>query len=455
MIALALAVTGVLVTLLAFFNRRAAIYLILPAIALSPEVHAGGLAVRIEDLLMVPLAAGWIIHLCVFKDRRRTPLDRLLIAYVLAALAGSVWGTYLGTAHVLTLDKYVSAPFHLLKRIEFVLLFFIVADTLRSVDDIRRYAYMMVASLLALSGFSLVAFLGNRAIALAPAGAPVHEPGLASVLTVALAVSLIPVARPPARALLGALILFSLVVLPLSLGRNFIATAVVLLLYVGITQQRWIFLALPVPWLIGLLFYPEQVVRRVLTFQHALAPDITGSVSQGASLLSRVQSPLRYAVIALGHSPLFGFGLGSVPLGFMDSEYTTQLTYTGLVGFAVFLLVGIRVFEMARRAIAAAPDPFSAALARGLRFVLAAYALYSLFSPSISAARAGGLFFVAIALLAALHWAVVREAAPERLARPDRARGAAAPRPGRLREAGARAWSAPRAGGLRTPAELR
>ncbi len=437
MIVLALAVTGVLVAMLALLARRAAIYLILPAIALSPEIRLGGLAVRIEDLLMVPLAAGWLIHLCVFKDRQRTPLDRLLIAYVLAALAGSVWGAYLGTAHFLTLDKYISAPFHLLKRIEFVLLFFIVTDTLRSVDEIRRYTYMMVASLLALSAFSLVAFLTNRAIALAPAGAPIHEPGLASVLTIALAVSLIPVARPPARALLGALILFSLVVLPLSLGRNFLATAVVLLLYVGVTQQRWILLSLPVPWLIGLLFYPEQVVRRVLTFQHALAPDITGSASQGASLLSRVQSPLRYAVIALGHSPLFGFGLGSVPLGFMDSEYTTQLTYTGLIGFTVFLLVGIRLFEMARRAIAAAPDPFSAALARGLRFVLAAYALYSVFSPSISAARAGGLFFVAIALLAALHRAVVREEAPAGLARPGRARGLAGPEPARLRQAGA------------------
>ncbi len=404
---IALVVLGAMVAVLALFNRRAAIFLILPAIALSPEIHVGGLAVRVEDLLMIPLAVGWLVHLCVFKHRQRTPLDRLLLAYVLAAVAGTLWGGFLGTAHFLTLDKYISAPFHLLKRIEFVLLFFIMADTLRSLDDVRRFAYVMMASLLGLSAFSLVQYLSNGAIALAPAGAPIHEPGLASVLNIALGLSLLQGARPSAKPLLGALMLFSLLVLPLSLGRNFMATTMAILLYAGLFQQRWILALLPIPVLAGVLLYPEHVIQRILTFQHALSTDVTGTSAEGASLLSRVIPPGTHALFTLGHSPVFGFGLGSIPLGFMDSEYTTQLFYTGLVGFSIFLLLGVRLFRMTREAITAAPDPFSAALARGLRFVLAAYALYSIFSPSISAARAGGFFFVAIALLAALHRAVV------------------------------------------------
>jgi hypothetical protein len=413
MIQVALVLIGTMAAMLALFNRRATAYLMLPAIALSPEINVGGLAVRIEDFLMIPFAVGWLMHIAVFKDRQRTSLDKLLIAYVLVAFAGTFWGVHLGTAHLFTLDKYISAPFHLLKRVEFVLLFFILADTLRTIDDCRRYTYVMILSFLGLSVFALVEYLTNGSIAVAPAGAPIHEPGWASVLNIGLALSLLPVARPPVKLLLGALILFSLVVLPLSFGRNFIATTVLLLLYTGIFQDRWVLALLPVPWLIGLLLYPERVIQRILTFQHLLAPDITGAHSQGASLLSRIQSPIFYSLYALGHSPVFGFGPGSIPLGYPDDEYVTQLFYTGLVGLTIFILLGARLFRLAQQTVKAAPDPFSSALAKGLRFALAAYGIYSIFSPSLSATRAGGFFFVTIAVLAALHRATVEAPAQE------------------------------------------
>jgi len=394
---------AVAVALLVFVNRRAAFYLIIPAVAISPEMPLLGLSVRVEDLLMIPLTVGWLAHVCVTKGRRRTPLDRVLIAYLAVALVGTVWGGYLGTAHFATLDKYVSAPFHLLKRFEFAFLFFILVDTLETPGEVRRYTYVLMASLVALSGFALVEFLSNQHIALAPAGAPVHEPGLASMINVALALSLLRVARPPAKVLLSAVILFSVAVLPLTLGRNFIATTGLVLLYVGLFQQRWILALLPVPWLMGAYLYPQHVVERVLTFEQAFAPDITGFQTQGAALISRVVSPGQYSLLALGYSPLVGFGLGSIPLGSMDSEYATQIFYTGLLGLAVFVILGARLFRIAREAVRAARDPVHVGLARGFQLVLAAYAIHSIFSPSISATRGGEIFFVAVGLLCVLH----------------------------------------------------
>jgi hypothetical protein len=391
------------VALLAFVNRRAALYLIVPAIAVSPEMPVLGLSVRLEDLLMVPLTVGWLAQLCVSKERLRTPVDRVLIAYLAVALVATLWGGYLGTAHLATLNKYVSAPFHLLKRFEFAFLFFIIVGTLDTPTEVQRFTYVLMASLVALSGFALVEFLSNHHIALAPAGAPVHEPGLASMINVALALSLLRVARPPAKVLLSAIILFSVAVLPLTLGRNFIATTGLLLLYVGLFQQRWILAFLPVPWLIGAYLYPQHVIERVLTFEQAFAPDITGFHTQGAALISRVVSPGQYSLLALGYSPLVGFGLGSIPLGSMDSEYATQVFYTGLVGLAVFAILGARLFRLAREAVRAARDPLHVGLARGFQLVLAAYAIHSIFSPSISATRGGEIFFVVAGLLGVLH----------------------------------------------------
>ncbi len=398
-----LAFLVIAVVLLALFSRRTALYLVLPAMALSPEMRVAGVSVRIEDFFMIPLAVGWLAHVCVFRDRQRTPLDRLLIAYLLAGVVATVWGTQLGTVRWDTADKFVSAPFHLLKRIEFVLLFFIFTDTLSTPKEVVRFTYFVMGSLIGLSGFALAQYLSNGLIALSPTGAPVHEPGLASLLNVVLALSLFPAAKPPARLLLGAIILFSVAVLPLSLGRNFIAATALVVLYVGLFQQRWILACLPVPWLLGMYLYPAHVIQRVLSLEHVFAPDIGGYQSQGAALLSRAVAPSLFALITLGYSPVLGFGLASRSLGAVDSEYVVQLLYTGLVGLAIFFLLGARLFRMTREAQVAAKDPLHASLANAFRLVLAAYAIFSIFSPSISAARGGGFFFVIVASIAVLH----------------------------------------------------
>jgi hypothetical protein len=142
---------AVAAAMLALFNRKVALYLILPAMALSPDISIGGLPVRVEDLLMVPLAIGWVAHLCVTHERQGTPLDRLLIAYALVAFAATAWGMHLGTVHLFSLSKYVSSSFQVLKRVEFVLLFLIVADTVRTTRDVRTMSYVLIGSAVALS----------------------------------------------------------------------------------------------------------------------------------------------------------------------------------------------------------------------------------------------------------------------------------------------------------------
>jgi hypothetical protein len=393
------------VALLTVFNRRAALYLILPAIALTPEIRIAVIPIRIEDLLMVPLAAGWLAHLCIFKDRQQTPLDRLLLAYVAVGLLATLWGGYLGTAHFTALTKDYSAPFHLLKRVEFALLIFIVADTLNSAREAQRLTYMLMASMLGLSAYGLMTFLSSHFIATAPVD-PGHEPGIASMINVALALSLFTAAKPSAKLLLAAVLVFSLAVLPLTLGRNYIATTGIILLYVGLLQQRWVLATLPILLLIGLIFYPPHVIHQVETLQNALTPDVSGVPGEGASLLFRTLASGHFGLIALGNSPLLGFGLAALPLGHFDSEYGNQFFYTGLVGLAVFLMLGARLFRLTNETLRTAGNPLNAGLARGFNLVWIAYAAHSIFSPSISTNRGGAVFFVMAGLLVVLHRSV-------------------------------------------------
>ncbi len=411
-VVMALAAVGVVVLVL--LNRHAALYVSVLAIALSPDINVG-VALRADDFIMVALTLAWLIRLCVFKERQGTVLDRLLIAYVLVAFAATLWGLHLGTAY-LTTDKYSSAPFHVLKRVEFVFLFFIFTDTLRTLQEVRRFTYTLMVALLALSVYSLWVFLSNGRIALAPPGAPVHEPGIAAMLNIALALSLLPAATRPAKVALGLIIAFSLAVLPLAFGRNFISSTVLVLLYMGLFQQRWVLALIPLPFIMWLA-YPAAVVQRILTLSNVLAPDVTGFQTHGAAILSRTIWPSHYALLTLGYSPILGFGLANQPLGAVDSEYIIQILYTGLVGFAIFLMLGARLFRLVREARRAARSPLDVALANSFQLILVAFAVFSIFSASISAQRAGGFFFILVGLIAVFHRALTQPAAE---APPDR-----------------------------------
>jgi hypothetical protein len=399
---------GIGVFILALFNRQVTLYLMIPAMALSPDIPLLGIPIRAEDVIMVPLAAGWLVHLSVFKARRQTSLDRLMMAYFLVAVVATLWGGYMDTAHLFTAEKQISAPFHLLKRLEFVLIFFIMADALGSLKEVRLFTYILIGSMAAMSIYSLQQFLANRLIALGP-GVEGHEAGVASMIAVPLAVSLIPAAGRPAKLLLGALILFSLMVLPLSLGRNFLAVTGLMLLYVGLFQrQRWVLL-LPIFLILSLYLYPSHVVERAVSVKNLVTGDVTNKQDTPVPLfIARAVAPARHGGEAFEKSPVLGLGMASVPLGAIDNEYSVQLVYTGFVGLAIFLMLGVRLFRLTKESAAAARDPLDVGLTRGFLLVLVGYGFYSLFGSSISPTHTGEFFFVIAALVAALHRSLVR-----------------------------------------------
>jgi hypothetical protein len=87
---------------------------------------------------------------------------------------------------------------------------------------------------------------------------------------------------------------------------------------------------------------------------------------------------------------------------------------TGLLGFLVFLWLIVTLVRMLQQTVRAAEASGSSAfpLAAGLQYCLLGYGLYSLFSPSISAARAGAFFFLLVGLAAVL-FRCVSESSPE------------------------------------------
>jgi hypothetical protein len=402
---------------LAVLNPRWALFLIPPAVALGPEMPVGQISVRPEDLMMVALVVGWVLRRAG-QPRVGTPMDVPLVLYGVAGLAATLWGAAIGTANLWSTHPWTASGFHALKRIELVLLFFVITDTLHTVDDARTLTYVFMASLAALNLYALLRFHETGHMALGPAGTPVHEPGLAAMLNVGLALGFLVASQTfRTSALFGALLLGSLYVLPFSLGRNFLVSTLAMLLLVGLSRKRSLLLLLPLGWVLVPVLFPEHVAARILSLREALA-DVPYSEAYGSgiNLPQRFQPGLYYTSRVLPQSPLFGWGLASVSLGSVDNEYALQLVTTGLVGFLVFLWIAVTLVRTTRSAYWAARASSAPALPLvvGLQNCLVGYGLYSLFSPSISAARAGAFFFLVVGLVAVVHRCVAENVpAPE------------------------------------------
>lgn len=409
------AVIGGLYALLALLNPRAALYVIPPAMALGPEFPLGSVSVRPEDLMLVVLVVGWLLRR-VGTSRIPTPLDRPLLLYAAVGVIATLWGAAIETANLWSTHPWSASGFHALKRIELVLLFFMLTDSVQTVDEARRLVYVFMASLAGLSAYSLTRFYDTGHIALGPEGAPIHEPGLAAMLNVGLALGfLVASKRFASSVLFGGVLLGSLYVLPHSLGRNFMVATAAMLFLVGLSRKRALLLLLPVVWVIAPLVFPEHVVARIQSLRYAFVETpYSKTYGAGVNLAQRIEPSLYYLSQSLPTSPVFGWGLASVSLGSIDNEYALQLVTTGIVGFLVFgwLVVALaRTTRAAYRAAQAANSPAFPIVA-GLQNCLVGYGLYSLFSPSISAARAGAFFFLIVGLVAVVY-RCVQEAPPD------------------------------------------
>ena len=413
---------GLLYSVLAFISPRAALFVILPTTAIAPEMRAGAVLFRPDDVMMAILAISWGMRRLMSAPRPATPLDKPLLAYAAIGLVATLWGTALGTADLTGLNKVTASGLHLLKRFEFVIYFFILTDVLRSIADVRRMLYVFMGSLIGLSIFSFGRYEATGTIALGPGGSPVHEPGLASMLNIALALGLIVTSRSVrTNVLAGALLLGSLWVLPFSLGRNYLSATALMILIVLLSRKRAMVFMLPLIvaffWTAMLALpstglFPTNVGQRFSTLGSAFTPHASAS---GVSLIDRLGPAVIHSWEVITSSPLVGWGLGSIALGSIDSEYATQMIYTGILGFAIFLWLVVRTARMVGATYEAAQEQDSPARPwiAGLQHCLLGYAIYSTFSPSISAARAGAFFFTVIGLAAVLHHQVVERPATE------------------------------------------
>lgn len=364
------------VFLLVFVRTELGLYLALLSMLLSPEFVVGGrgalaegreVVLRAEDLVLIVIALSWFAKTAVNKELGlvvKTPLNRPILAYVVATLLATLVGYLTGTV------KTGAGFFYVLKYLEYFVVYYMVVNNLQDRAQARRL--VSVAFLTAL----IVSLVG---IAQIPSGQRVSAPfegesgepntfGGYLLLMMALAGGLaLEAGALRVRLLAGGLATLMFVPFLYTQSRaSYLGLLPAYLTLVALTRRRRLAIGVLLAGiLLGAIFLPAPVHKRIMeTFQEqAYQPVVRiGQVGFDPSTSERLLA-MKSAFEGWTKRPILGYGVTGYH--FMDTQYFRTLVETGVFGIAAFLLLLWTVWRSTFGTYRSAEDPTFRGLAAG------------------------------------------------------------------------------------------
>lgn len=121
---------GLTAFVLCFLSFKLALFMLIFSMLLSPEfgergTEGGGATIRLDDLLLVLIAFGWLARVAAHKELsfvRKTPLNRWIFFYMMSCVFSTMVGMMFGRV------DYITGFFFVVKYIEYFVVFFVAAN---------------------------------------------------------------------------------------------------------------------------------------------------------------------------------------------------------------------------------------------------------------------------------------------------------------------------------------
>ncbi len=359
----------------AFFRMDLALVFVILAMLLSPEISAGAvgtraIAIRIEDVLIVVLGIAWFAKASVLKGLEIIP-HTSLNAFI---------GIYIGCFFISTFQGIITiggnpfkAMFYALKYLEYFILFFLVAGTVRR----RKTAVVFITALL-ITFFvvNVYAFtqIGTGRVS-APFEGPSGEPntlGGYQVLMLCVTLGILCHASSKTLSVLLSLLALSCIWPFLhTLSRaSYVALVpayLALVFYCRTPRKIPLIMIMLLAVSVGLLFMPEPVKERLAyTFNAPAQAGITPVKIFGLTLDPSSSTRWLDWLRAFDYwkaAPFFGYGLAGV--SFLDSQYVNNMIELGAFGFVSFALLVWFLHRQTIKVYRNIQDPLGKGLALG------------------------------------------------------------------------------------------
>ncbi|MCS7263860.1 MAG: hypothetical protein NZ805_03400 [Armatimonadetes bacterium] len=335
------------------------------AIGISPEYRTEfAKDLRLEDFVMIAVFLAWILH--KMRDREPlipyTPLNGLWGFWIFTGAISVLMGFALGT-----LPSWKTGFLHWFKRIELAILFWMVADRVRSLADVRWLAISgMIGALLSsyigwqqrwikwddTNGEPTGPYTAYRISGPVGEKPNVYAQYLVfnSLVGFALAWSLYPLPGSWFPALLAGL---TIVPILFSFSRSAIAALVVgLISLTGAFHRKWLPIVLVAMFVVPLIL-PSLLQDRLrnLSWENFKAERLGGYIGAIRETL-----PV---------NPITGRGLGFTGFNRYENQYANTLAHEGILGLIAFLALIWGVLKMHNETLRLTSDPYLRGVVQG------------------------------------------------------------------------------------------
>jgi len=370
-------VASCFIFLVSFTKTNVAMLVLIYAMLLSPEISLGAVSkqraivIRVEDLLIILLAATWFAKTAMVGNVRfliRTPINRFIAIYTAIFIVSTAIGMLVGVRL-----KPVSGLFYVLKYIEYFLVFFLTASVIKDKKQIKSYLKAFLITFAIVNIYACTQIGSGRVSA--PFEGEVGEPntlGGYQVLMLGVSIGLITTIKSKQwRILLIASSLFCLIPFAFTLSRASymaILPMYMTLIFYNKSRNRNVLIALMMIIIVfSIFFFPENVKERISStftaeYQENIKTIVFMGVEFGPSASARLNDWIRLFNF-WKKSPFFGYGITG--MGFLDSQYIRTLVELGLVGFVAFWALMISIFRNTRKIYHNAKDDVFKGLALG------------------------------------------------------------------------------------------
>jgi O-antigen ligase len=372
-------IIGLIVAIFTFINAEFALYALIIAMLLGPQVGlsgAGGdvvraergLTLRVDDFLLVIIGLTWFFKTAVEKELGlllKTPLNVPIGLYFLICIISTLFGYMMGRV------KGTAGFFFVLKYFEYYIVYFMAVNLLREKKQIERFLLTMfivcfIVSLIAIFSMSQ----GIRASA--PFEGGEGEPNtlggyLIFMISIVIGLLLTWGTRKQ-KFLLAILLFFSTVALAATLSRtSWIALGPMALSLLYFSDKKKVVMFGILACIIAAPFVaPKSVQERILftvTQPKEGGQMRIGNTNIDTSTSARIESMKQVLTRDFAKQPVIGFGVTGY--SFLDAQYARVLAETGLLGLLAFLYLLRSIYRNAKETYYQTNDLFYKGLTLG------------------------------------------------------------------------------------------
>ncbi|MCK5493743.1 MAG: O-antigen ligase family protein [Candidatus Omnitrophica bacterium] len=364
-----------IIFLIALFNTDIALVLLIFSMLLSPELALGGvrgraIVVRLDDIFLFLIFFGWMTKMAINKELgflKTSALVKPIWVYILICIISSCIGVLRGTTKPLT------SFFYIFKYFEYFLIFFMVANNVRTKAQIKFFVVCMFITAAIVGLYGLFAAFSLNMRATAPFEGKIGEANtLAGYLIFMMGIAgglFLYIKKNRVRFLLGGFLLFSIWPFLYTYSRSGLMGFFTMYLAITFLAKRHR-ISLLLCFIIFAIIAPNISQKPIFwrarqAFTHGSKYELLGEqVTLDESASARIRS-WQSAMQTWVKNPIIGEGVASGRI-MSDIQYGRVLREVGSIGFIAFVWLLIRLLKLGWNAIKNENlDNFSRGLALG------------------------------------------------------------------------------------------